>query len=689
MSFSKKRLNLVGKEAAGTAFTDIGTPEELLEKLEGSGYHCHPFYAAQVSLLLSTKSTSVRTLLLEGPPGCGKSYLAKSLAKVTNAEFMCLSCYKGMNLQNLIEAPSSLALANAMTGRGERNPETLMSLGIISRAFLASQDHPVILLIDELDKVETAIDTFFLGPIQDAKVWLESRPAIEANVDNLLLVFTKNFERPLNDALLRRVQPLRMGYLDTRLERQILEPHCDPQLISNLVGIADTMRKSDGSYPFERPPAPEELLKIGAYLTQLLEWQKTDFTFVGRNVWFMIAKSDHDRSVLDLMLRYHPDFFDPLLPDGRKASADEIYGKLGRLVLTDLVDDPDKAVRGSAYKPETIGLTNIGTPKDVVRKLKEVGYECHSFLAHQMALLLNSPSDRVRAVLLEGPSGSGKSFLAKCIAKVSGADFMCLSCYRDMNTAHLIEAPSMLAMAKSMSHNSEAPKERLMNLGILSRAFLKSQNQSVVLLVDEIDKVETHIDTFFLGPIQDGRIWLESRPPIDANLDNLLIVFTKNYVRTLNDALLRRLHPITMTYLDSTLERNILSRHCIPQLVANLVAVADLMRQNKGTYSFDRPPAPEELLTAAHYITRLIDWGKGDFAWVGKNIWNIIAKSEHDRAVLDHMLRFHPDFIDPLVPDGRGASVDEVHARLGRYILKSIIEDPDALKRAAAWEGME
>ncbi len=667
----------------------LGTPDELISKLAEVGYHCHPFYAAQLALLLNTPTNTVRTLLLEGPPGCGKSFLAKSLAKVSGAELMCLSCFRGMNLQNLIEAPSTLALASAMTGKGGGDPAEVMHLGALSKAFLASQSRPVILLVDEIDKVDSAIDTFFLGPIQDGRIWLESRPPIEANLQNLVLIFTKNFERPLNDALLRRVQPVRMQYMDSSLEIAVLSPHCPERLVQNLVRVADIMRETDGSYPFERPPAPEELLRIGKFVMQLLEWNTTDFAFVGWNVWYMMAKSEHDRNVLELMLRYHPEFFDPLVPDGRNASTEQIYARLGRVVLESIVADPDEVRRGKAYRPEVVGLTNVGAPEDLARKLKVVGYECLPFNATQISLLLNTPSDRVRTLLLEGPSGCGKSFMAKCLSKITGAEFMCLSCYKDMNVQHLIEVPSAMAIAQSMAGQQEGAKDKLMNLGIIARAFLKSQNQPVILLVDEIDKVDIAIDTFFLGPIQDARIWLESRPPIDANIDNLLVIFTKNYARTLNDALLRRVHPVRMTYLNATLERNILSKHCLPQLVANLVSVADRMRDSTGSYQFERPPAPEELLTGGHYIMKLMEWGSQDFAWIGRNVWAILAKSEHDRAVLDHMMRFHPDFIDPLCPDGRNAPADQVYARLGRVILKDIVADPEALDRERAWEDME
>jgi MoxR-like ATPase len=670
-------------------FSDVGTPEQLELKLADVGYHCLPFYAVQLSLLLNTKLNSIKCILLEGPSGCGKSFMAKSLAKITGAELMCLSCYKGMNLQHLLEIPSTLGMVNAMAGKGTIEQENLMNMGVISKAFLTSQKKPVILLIDEIDKVDVAIDTFFLGPIQDARVWLESQPPIDANLDNLIIIFTKNFERPISEALLRRVHPLRMRFMDSALERRVLAPHCTPRLAENLIRIADLMRASDGSYPFERPPAPEELLKAAHYLQHLLSWDLIDFAFVGRNLFYMLSKSEHDRTVFEQMMRYHPMFSDPLVPDNRNASIEQIHARLGRWLLEEIVDDPEAKRRGKAYRPEKVGLTKFDDPEEMARRLAAVGYQCARFTATQMSLLLTTPSDRTRAVLLEGPSGCGKSFLAKCLAKVTGADFMCLSCYQGMNTSHLIEVPSALAIASSMAGQESQAKDKLMNLGILSRAFLKSQSQPVILLIDEIDKVESHIDTFFLGPVQDARIWLESRPPIDCNVDNLLIIFTKNFNRRLDDAFLRRVHPIKMAYLDSTLERRVLSKHCMPQLVTNLVWIAERMRSSEGTYQFERPPAPEELLSIGHYVQRLLDWGAADFGWVGKNVWSMIAKSEHDRAVMEHMLRFHPDFLDPLHMDGKNASIDVIHARLGRIILQDIVEDPERDKRERAWLEME
>lgn len=364
-------------------------------------------------------------------------------------------------------------------------------------------------------------------------------------------------------------------------------------------------------------------------------------------------------------------------------------------VEADKTPQPNAHVAGvnsqftSDYHVENPGFNELGTPRQLAEKLSHVGYQCLPFLAVQVALLLNSKSNRIRSLLLEGPSGCGKSFFAKSLSKISGAELMCLSCYRGMPTQNLIESPSTLAMANAMVGKLEGKTEALMNLGILSRAYLASRDHPVILLIDELDKPDSSIDTFFLGPIQDARIWLESRPPIDANVDNLIIIFTKNWNRTLDEALLRRVHPIKLTYLDSTLERKILSGQCHPQLVSNVVSVADRMRNSGGSYSFERPPAPEELLSAGQYVAKMLEWGISDFGSVGRHIWATLAKSEHDRAVLEHMMRFHPDFMDPLFPDAKNTPIDEIYARLGRIVLAGIIEDPDRLRREQAWKDVD
>jgi MoxR-like ATPase len=655
--------------------TKVGNPAEVLAKLESVGYHAGAFIGIQVSLLLSTPTSLVRSMLLEGPPGCGKSYLAKCLAKITGADLMVLTCFPGMNAQSLIEQPSSVAIAKAMAGGGTKlKDDEIINLGVLSKAFLASQNKPVILLVDEIDKVDVSFDTFWLGPLNDATIFLESRPPIDCDTNNLLVIFTKNFNRGIDDALMRRVTPVTMNYLDNSAEKKVLKANVSPQVAANLVYIVEFMRSCDGHYKFERPPAPDEMLKSGRYVVQLLEWGITDFGVVGRTLWPLLAKSDRDRAIFDQMIRFHPEFTDSLIPDPRKATPAQLQAKLGRIILKGIVDDPDKLRRKQAFQVDKVGWQHLGTPEKIIEKLTRVGYECPPYLAQQVGLICSVKRDMVRSLLIEGPPGCGKSFLGKMLSRISGAEFMALQCYKGMNTQHLIESRNEVAIAQANA-GVRIRKEDLIELGPLAQAFLRSQSQPVLLLIDEIDKVDPHIDTFFLGPIQDGRIWLQSGPPIDCNLDNLFLVFTKNFERELNDALMRRVTPLTMSYLDATLERKILSKYCIPRLIENLVYVADIMRNSAESFQFDRPPAPEELLTTARYIIKLIEWGYDDFSAVGFSVWRMISKSTRDRAVLEHMLRYHPEFMTDYESDPALEPIQSIHAKLGRLLLRGIIDE--------------
>ena len=86
----------------------------------------------------------------------------------------------------------------------------------------------------------------------------------------------------------------------------------------------------------------------------------------------------------------------------------------------------------SDFVPDRPGFAHVGTPEEMSAKLDKVGYQCLPHLAVQISLLLNTPTDKIRALLLEGPSGCGKSYMAKSLAKITGAELMCLSCYKEM-----------------------------------------------------------------------------------------------------------------------------------------------------------------------------------------------------------------------------------------------------------------
>ncbi|MCI5065184.1 AAA family ATPase [bacterium] len=638
--------------------SEASEPERLLSQLHELGFLADPFLASQLALFRSAPSDGIRSLLLEGPPGVGKSFLA--------------SCFASLTDSALVHFQST----------AESSGEELQEL--LADAFLRSRKEKVCLLIEDIDAGGRELEGALLRPLQEGVSVRSHEEPIVAVRENLMVILTKGEHRNLSDALLRRLHIIELCHLSEELEHQALATGDGSPFMKNLLAVAGVLRAADDAYPIERPPSSEELRRTATHLSQLLEWGGKDPSFIGQSVFLLLVKSERDREEFLNLLRYHPFFASADGRESRNTSDHELFGRLGNVLLRGLPGFFSSG--GEAHYEAVQGSWNqLGAPHELTQKLAHVGYECLPFNAQQISLLLGTPTEKVRSLLLEGPSGCGKSFMAKCLAKIVGAEMFCLSCYPGMDSGALAERPSQIGLLEAQAGSRKVTRENLVELSVIAKAFLKSQTQPVLLLVDELDKAGPEIDTFFLGPLQDGTIWCQSRSPIDADLENLLVIFTKNDNRVLDQALLRRLHPVRMTYLDSTLETNILSRHCNPKLVANLVSVADRMRQSDGSYEFERPPAPEELLTAGRYLSKLLEWGEVEFAEAGRNIWAIISKSEHDRAVLDHMLRFHPDFEDPLTPDSRNAPQHEIHARLGRWVLKGLVDDPLDELREDAW----
>jgi len=97
------------------------------------------------------------------------------------------------------------------------------------------------------------------------------------------------------------------------------------------------------------------------------------------------------------------------------------------------------------------------------------------------------------------------------------------------------------------------------------------------------------------------------------------------------------------------------------------------MRSSRDSFRFDRPPAPEELLTTARYIIKLIEWGHDDLAEIGFQIWRMIAKSSRDRLVLEHLLRYHPEFLDEDYINPADEPMESIQRKLGTLLLRGII----------------
>ena len=75
------------------SFPKLGSVESIIDSLAAEGYICNEQIATVVYLAAALE----KPILVEGPPGVGKTELAKSCALLTGAPLVRLQCYEGLD----------------------------------------------------------------------------------------------------------------------------------------------------------------------------------------------------------------------------------------------------------------------------------------------------------------------------------------------------------------------------------------------------------------------------------------------------------------------------------------------------------------------------------------------------------------------------------------------------------------
>jgi len=251
----------------------LQTVEETRDALAGVGYLADES-AALVSFLAARLGKPV---LVEGPAGVGKTELAKALARATDRTLVRLQCYEGLDeakaLYEWNYRKQLLRIQAEADGAGwDRVQQDIFGEEfLLSRPLLRAitDEHPVVLLIDEIDKTDQEFEAMLLEVLSDFQISIPELGVIEARSRPLVLL-TSNNSRELTEALKRRCLYLWLDYPSADRELEIVrlhEPDLAETVARRLVEIVHMVRQLD----LKKPPSIAEsidwaraLLLLGA-----------------------------------------------------------------------------------------------------------------------------------------------------------------------------------------------------------------------------------------------------------------------------------------------------------------------------------------------------------------------------------------------------------------------------------------